>query len=944
MVTNAQKYLPGSLVRARGRNWVVLPPEEDGVVSLRPVDGSDEESIGIFLPIEQESIGLSEYSWPIPEQAGNFQGGLLLRDAVRLTLRNGAGPFRSIGHLSSFVPRPYQYVPLMMALRQDPIRLLIADDVGVGKTIEAGMIARELLDRGFAKRLGVICAPHLCDQWAQELTEKFNIETAVIQPSRIGQLERGLPRRDISIYQYYRHLVVSIDYIKSQTNKGPFLDNCPDLIIVDEAHTAARPRSDRTGKQQQRYEFLKELSANSNRHLILVTATPHSGVEESFRSILGLLDESFDVSDGQQIPRQQIVPHFIQRKRSDLKNWLDSETPFPDRESTERSYQLSSSYLKLFEDVLGYCRESVSSGEGDRRQRQRVRYWAAIAILRCVLSSPAAAAAMLEKRANKRQSEADADEPASEEAFASQILDSSDDDDAPDYVPTAPLDDEDISLTDSEIRKLAEFLKTARNLYGPEHDSKLADTAKVTSELLRDGYSPIIFCRFIATAEYLAENLQAMLAKSHPGLRVASVTGGDGNNEQRKAKIDELNDEPVRVLVATDCLSEGVNLQQHFNAVVHYDLPWNPNRLEQREGRVDRFGQEKSTVRAVLLFGADNPMDLVVLNILIRKARTIRNRLGISVPVPVESDQVVQALINSVLFQGNGQQLALPLDDPEVTGFHTQWESAADHEDQARAFFAQNQIDPSDVAVELQEMEPVLGSEDDLKDFIANAIQRFDGSLQESSEKNVFVLDPGDSRDRLVERLADAKFPLRVSFDGLPRESVIRLGRNHPAVSVISESVLSQALTGDSDNFARCSAIYTNVVQVRTAVLVLRIRYLLKEKETQQFAEEVVVAAFTREGTGIRWIEPIETYGIDLLRTANATPTMPDVEKNNQVDWALGMLEGSWFKGIVETRANTLSESHARLRKIVGANKLVVEPHTPPDVLGCYVLVPTGAG
>ena len=282
MVIKTPSYSPGTLVQARGRNWVVLPADEDNVVRLRPVDGSDEEAIGIFLPIEQDSISPSEYDWPNPEQAGNFQGGLLLRDAVRLTLRSGAGPFRSVGQLSSFVPRAYQYVPLIMALRQDPVRLLIADDVGVGKTIEAGMIARELLDRGLAKRLAVICAPHLCDQWAQELSEKFNIETAVIQPSRIGRLERGLPRRDVSIYQYYRHLVVSIDYIKSQTNKGPFLDNCPDLVIVDEAHTAARPRDDRSGKQQQRFEFLRELSASPERHLILVTATPHSGIEESF--------------------------------------------------------------------------------------------------------------------------------------------------------------------------------------------------------------------------------------------------------------------------------------------------------------------------------------------------------------------------------------------------------------------------------------------------------------------------------------------------------------------------------------------------------------------------------------------------------------------------------------------------------------------------------------
>ena len=125
-----------------------------------------------------------------------------------------------------------------MALRMNPVRLLIADDVGIGKTIEAGMIARELLDRGIVRRLAVICPPHLCDQWEQELREKFNLDTAVIQPSRIGRLEREVPRQDVSIYQYYRHLVVSIDYIKSDRNRHQFIDNAPDLIIVDEAHSS----------------------------------------------------------------------------------------------------------------------------------------------------------------------------------------------------------------------------------------------------------------------------------------------------------------------------------------------------------------------------------------------------------------------------------------------------------------------------------------------------------------------------------------------------------------------------------------------------------------------------------------------------------------------------------------------------------------------------------
>ena len=128
----------------------------------------------------------------------------------------------------------------------------------------------------------------------------------------------------------------------------------------------------------------------------------------------------------------------------------------------------------------------------------------------------------------------------------------------------------------------------------------------------------------------------------------------------------------MRVLVATDCLSEGVNLQEHYDAVVHYDLPWNPNRLEQREGRVDRFGQVKPIVKTVLIYGSDNEMDLVVLDVLLRKARTIRQRLGISVPVPVDSEQVVNALVDSVLLRGRRQarQLTLALEDASVSRLH----------------------------------------------------------------------------------------------------------------------------------------------------------------------------------------------------------------------------------------------------------------------------------
>jgi SNF2 family DNA or RNA helicase len=271
----------GSLVHVRGRDWVVLPSTDPDVLRLRPLTGTEQDVTGIFLPLEGRFVRPAHFLPPDPAKAGDATGGLLLRDAARLAIRNGAAPFRSLGRIA-VTPRPYQFVPLLMALRLDSVRMLIADDVGVGKTIEAAMIARELLDRGVARRLVVLCPPHLCEQWQAELREKFAIDAAVIQPATMGRLERNLPRPDLGVYQYYRHLIISIDYAKTERNRGTFLNNVPDLVIVDEAHTAARPPSHGAATQHQRYELLRRLAEDASRNLILVTATPHSGIEESF--------------------------------------------------------------------------------------------------------------------------------------------------------------------------------------------------------------------------------------------------------------------------------------------------------------------------------------------------------------------------------------------------------------------------------------------------------------------------------------------------------------------------------------------------------------------------------------------------------------------------------------------------------------------------------------
>src|SRR5690554_2322258 len=168
-------YAVGSLVKTRGREWVVLPDSSDEWLVLRPLGGTDQEIAGVYLPLEQDDVQSATFDYPDPQDVGDFRSCRLLRDAVRLGFRSSAGPFRSFARLN-VEPRPYQLVPMLMALKLDPVRLLIADDVGIGKTIEALLIARELIDRGEVRRLAVLCPPHLAEQWQDELRDKFHIE------------------------------------------------------------------------------------------------------------------------------------------------------------------------------------------------------------------------------------------------------------------------------------------------------------------------------------------------------------------------------------------------------------------------------------------------------------------------------------------------------------------------------------------------------------------------------------------------------------------------------------------------------------------------------------------------------------------------------------------------------------------------------------------------
>jgi superfamily II DNA or RNA helicase len=624
-LTFDQTMTPGSIVQCRNREWVLMPSDQEDLLFLRPLTGATDEVVAVHKKLTEligysfpeERVRFAKFPPPSPGDFSNVAGAHLLWQAARLTLREGATPLRSLGRVS-IRPRTYQFVPLLMALRLDPIRMLIADDVGVGKTVEALLIAREMLDRGEIKNLCVLCPPYLCEQWQKELSEKFSLDAALIRSGTVNQLERRIPAGGGSIYGHYRFQVVSIDFVKSDRKRDNFLHHCPDFVIVDEAHGSASATGT-NANQHQRHELLKDLAASVNRHLILLTATPHSGVSESFRSLLALLRPefaSYEVSQIAEPQRIELARHFVQRTRKDIEKEWEAEHCFPRRDPSDEHYHLSDAYSNLFNKAFEFCSEMVRIGQSLDKRQQRVRYWAALALLRCVMSSPAAAIAALDRR------EGALPESEDEVEFTHNVFESANEQ-TDDSQPTPPIESAEQTLPETERRKLRDLARLAGTIAHTPSDTKLAGCARLVANVLRQGFHPIVWCRFIATADYVAEALPRALAGEFSDVRVVSITGMLSDDE-RRAKIEELGQERRRVLVATDCLSEGINLQNSFNAAIHYDLPWNPNRLEQREGRVDRFGQTLSkVVKTIRYFSPDNPVDGLVIRVLLNKAREI---------------------------------------------------------------------------------------------------------------------------------------------------------------------------------------------------------------------------------------------------------------------------------------------------------------------------------
>jgi SNF2 family DNA or RNA helicase len=913
----------------------VQPGSTIDALSLRPLGGS-EDDIALILPdLEITAPEPAVFPLPDPARHGSHQSATLLRDAIHLKLRNGAGPFRSFGNIA-VEPRAYQLVPLLMALRLPVVRLLIADDVGIGKTIEAGVIVRELLDRGEISRCAILCPPHLVEQWQAELENRFHIRAIALTSASANRVERNLPP-GVGLFDQHPFVVVSLDYIKSERHREHFLSIAPECIIVDEAHTCAAAGQ---GKQL-RFELLQKLAAGDNRHLILLTATPHSGDNDAFYNLLSLLRPEFsrlrdDKAEAtKQGLRDELARHFVQRRRKDIEEWQDTSI-FARRFTTEITYALTGAWGDFFDSVREYCVGLATRAEESQGQQARMIWYATLALLRCVSSSPAAAVRALTTRLDGSLDAIEESEEGEKndrlyDGHAGELTQS-------DLEPAAAMDE--------ESTRLKQLIATAEKLSGTKGDPKLAALVTHLRQLLKDGFRPVVFCRYIATAQYVAEHLAAEFKNA----TVDAVTG-EYSPEEREQRVEALGEADMPVLVATDCLSEGINLKHLFTAVVHYDLAWNPSRHEQREGRVDRFGQQASEVRATMLYGQDNPVDGFILNVILRKAEKIRQELGVLVPLPADEQRINQALIKAALMRGKrGRNYQAEFDfnelDDDLATLDTHWEDAMEKAKANRTVFAQRRMRPEEVLPEWEKQKALLGGAEEIHRFVRNTCARLNSPL-EPYRKVAWKLLPQHIPQALQERLAleGITKPLPIFFD--PRTSVPgarHVQRTHPIVSLLADTLLEDSLSGTNHPLAaRCAATVTEAVDVVTSLFVLRLRHQLTTRRRDVtrtlMAEECVTLAVTGRQNP-QWL-----INADLtpLLAAEPAANLAEDAATRHIQETLDFLQSqtAYLETLAADRAAALLTDHRRVREAArDIGSYDVTPCLPVDVLGVYVLLP----
>ena len=594
-----QEFLPGLSVQG------IIPDGNISILNVQPfgkeaceitfkkMDGTVDQQ----LVYEQDAISCSVV---LPEKKLSFSANasdfILASEAIRIGLAYLFDPYLAV-HTSAIEPLPHQITAVYeKMLNKHPLRYVLADDPGAGKTIMTGLLLKELIIRGDVQRCMIVCPGNLAEQWQDELYQKFNLHFEILTNDMLEGAATG------NAFIEHNRLIARLDklsrdeYVQKKIEAADW-----DLIVIDEAHKLSASVTGQKIKYTKRYH-LGELLGRRTRHFLLLTATPHNGKEAEFQQFMRLIDDdrfqfhpknkmgTVDVSD---VMRRLVKEELLK---------FDGTPLFPERISVTVNYSLSPLEQDLYEAVTNYVRDQFNRADRLKNDKKQAVGFALTVLQRRLASSPEAIYQSimrrrdrLTKRAEELQNNIDTngfgmtedqledleDAPENEyESFEEEMLDEA--------TASATLQE-----MEEEIAILTSLEEEAFALRASKTDHKWDEVSKLlqeTSCMFNENgkrEKVIIFTEHKDTLNYLVSRIGTLLGNPEA---VVSIKGGMPRENRKHIEAQFKQDRDTLVLVATDAAGEGINLQR-AHLMINYDLPWNPNRLEQRFGRIHRIGQ-----------------------------------------------------------------------------------------------------------------------------------------------------------------------------------------------------------------------------------------------------------------------------------------------------------------------------------------------------------------
>ena len=912
----------------------VIYKTADGAVRDRLLGRDDEATV---------DVAVLERPWAFDGDGENFK---LAVEAKRIDLAFLFDPMMAV-HTSNVDPLPHQITAVYESmLPRQPLRYVLADDPGAGKTIMAGLYIQELLMRADARRILIVAPGSLVEQWRDELFEKFGLEFRVFSRELEAASSSG------NAFEEHDRLIVRLDQMsRSEDDQEKLCLALWDLVVFDEAHKLSAHFSGNRIERTKRFNFAEKIGQHT-RHLLLMTATPHNGKEEDFQLFLSLLDsdrfygkfrDGVHKVDASDMMRRMVKEEMVRFNGTPL---------FPERRAYAVNYKLSDIEAALYASVTNYVQTEMGKADQIGGSRKGSVGFALTALQRRLASSPEAIFQSLKRRKERLERRLREDRLGSRgQQFLAEPLAAvpEDDDDLTaeeqeeleenlvDQATTART----IAELEQEIVILGRLEEQARAVVVSGMDRKWDELSRILQDVpeMRDAggrqQKLIIFSEHRDTLNYLQQKIAGVLGSSEG---IITIHGGTHRDERRRLQALFRSDPDVRVLVATDAAGEGVNLQ-NANLMVNYDLPWNPNRLEQRFGRIHRIGQHEVCHLWNLVASETREGDVYhrLLKKLEVESAALNGRVFDILGEVFEDISLKELLLQAIQYGDRpevrarlGQRVEMALDHDHLRAILERNALAQESMSADRLFRVKEEMEKA----EARRLQPYF-----VRSFFMKAFSALGGSIHPREAARYEISHVPASireRDRLItgrnrreltpvlkryERVCFTKEAVRpLEKPGVP--FAIMLHPGHPLMLAVSDVVLEQ-----HDNLLRQGAVLMDPADDGDEPhLLFMLTHEVKSGDGQVLSKRLQFVRVARDGGAAfaGWaphldLEPLAPADRALLQDVLSAPWIRTDQEQRALALAAGTLAPEHFREVADRRIahvdRTLSAVHERLTR-----------------------------